>query len=104
MMTKGQLVIVAPIDGSPAQKAGLKPEDIILKVDEKEMTGLPLNQAVGMILGTAGTRVKLTILDPKSGRAKEITLTRARVTFQSVTWLQLPGTTVAHLRVATFNT
>jgi carboxyl-terminal processing protease len=99
----GQLVIVAPIDGSPAQRAGLMPEDIILKVDEKEVTGLPMNQAVGMILGTAGTRVKLTILDPKSGRAREITLTRARVTFQSVTWLQLPGTTVAHLRVATFN-
>ena len=55
----GQLVIVAPIDGSPAQQAGLKPGDIILKVDGKEVSGLPLEQAVELILGPAGTAEKL---------------------------------------------
>ena len=56
-MKNGQLVIVAPIDGSPAQKAGLKPGDIILKVDDQDVSGLPLDQAVDRILGPAGTRV-----------------------------------------------
>jgi carboxyl-terminal processing protease len=102
-MRNGQLVVVAPIDGSPAQRAGLKPGDIILKVDGNEVIGLPLNQAVDLILGPAGTSVKLSILDERSGRTKDVSLVRARVTFQSVSWHHLPGTSVAHLRLATFN-
>ena len=46
-MKNGQLVIVAPIDGSPAQKAGLKPGDIILKVDDQDVSGLPLDPGRG---------------------------------------------------------
>ena len=102
-MRNGQLVVVAPIDGSPAMRAGLKSGDIILKVDGKEVTGLPLNQAVDLILGPAGTSVKLSILDERSGRTRDVSLVRARVTFQSVSWHRLPGTSVAHLRLATFN-
>ena len=102
-MRNGQLVIVAPIDGSPAQRAGLKPGDIILKVDEEEMSGLPLDQAVAYILGPSGTRVKLAILNPQTGNTKDINLIRARITLQNVTWRLLPGTTVAHLRIVTFS-
>jgi carboxyl-terminal processing protease len=102
-MKNGQLVIVAPIDGSPAQRAGIKPGDIILKVDEEDISGLPLDQAVARILGPSGIMVKLTILNPQTGNTKEIHLIRARVTLQNVTWRQLPGTTVAHLRIVTFS-
>jgi carboxyl-terminal processing protease len=102
-MKNGQLVIVAPIDGSPAQKAGLKPGDIILKVDDQDVSGLPLDQAVDRILGPAGTRVKLTILNLKTTTTKDVTLTRASITVQNVTWHPLPGTTAAHLRIATFS-
>jgi carboxyl-terminal processing protease len=102
-MKNGQLVIVAPIDGSPAQKAGFKPGNIILKVDDQDVSGLPLDQAVDRILGPAGTRVKLTILDLKTTATKDITLTRASITVQNVTWYRLPGTAAAHLRIATFS-
>jgi len=102
-MKNGQLVIVAPIDGSPAQKAGLKPGNIILKVDDQDVSGLPLDQAVDRILGPAGTRVKLTILNLKTTTTKDVTLTRASITVQNVTWHPLPGTTAAHLRIATFS-
>jgi carboxyl-terminal processing protease len=102
-MKNGQLVIVAPIDGSPAQKAGLKPGNIILKVDDQDVSGLPLDQAVDRILGPAGTRVKLTILNLKTTMTKDITLTRASITVQNVTWRPLPGTSAAHLRIATFS-
>ena len=67
-MKNNQLVIVAPIDDSPAQRAGLKPGDIILKVNGEEVSGLPLEQAVGRILGPAGSTVNLTILSPSTGR------------------------------------
>ena len=102
-MKNGQLVIVAPIDDSPAQRAKLKSGDIIQKVDGKEVSGLPLDQVVDLILGPAGTSVKLTILDPHTGHTRDITIIRARVTLHNVTWKQLPGTTVAHLRIVTFS-
>ncbi len=102
-MKNGQLVIVAPIDGSPAQKAGLKPGDVILKVDDQEVSGLPIDQAVDRILGPAGTRVKLTILNPTTTRTRDVTLIRASITVRGITWHLLPGTSVADLRIATFS-
>jgi carboxyl-terminal processing protease len=98
-----QVVIVAPLDDSPAQRAGLKPGDVILKVNGEEVSGLPLEQAVGRILGPPGTTVKLTILSPDTGRIVEVPLVRARITLHSVTWLRLPGTAAADVRIAAFN-
>jgi carboxyl-terminal processing protease len=99
----GHVVIVAPIDGSPAQKAGLQPGDIILKVDGIDITGLPLNQVVQRILGPAGTKVTLTILNPATGSTRDVTLVRARITIQNVTWARLPDTTIAQVRIAAFS-
>jgi len=97
------LVVVAPIDGTPAQKAGLRPGDIILKVNSQDITGLPLEQAISLILGPAGTSVTLTIASPDSGEMLAVTLTRARIALHNVTWTQLPGTTIAHVRVVAFS-
>ncbi len=102
-MKNGQLAIVAPIDGSPAQKAGLKPGDIILKVNGQDISGLPLDQAVDRILGPSGTQVKLTILNLKTTTTRDVTLTRASIIVQNVTWHPLPGTDVVDLRIATFS-
>ncbi len=99
----GHTVIVAPFDGSPAQKAGLRAGDAILKVNGDDVSGLPLDQVVGRILGPAGTSVTLTILNSKTGQTTDLTLTRARITMNNVTWQRLPGTTIAHLRLAGFS-
>lgn len=99
----GNVVIVAPIDGSPAQKAGLHAGEAILKVDGNDVSDLPLEQVVSKILGPAGTQVSLTLLDPKTGKTSDITLTRASITINNVTWQKLPGTTVAHVRIAGFS-
>lgn len=98
----GRVVIVAPLDGSPAQRAGLKPGDIILRVDGQGIMGLPLDQIVGKIAGPAGTRVTLTVLSPATDQIRQVTLTRATVKIQSVGWQFLPGTKVADLRIANF--
>ena len=99
----GRVVIVAPFDGSPAQKAGLRAGDAILKVNGNDMTGLSLEQVVGQILGPAGSQVTVTILKATTGQTVELTLTRARITVNNVTWQKLPGTTIAHLRIAGFS-
>jgi carboxyl-terminal processing protease len=99
----GQPVIVAPINGSPAQRAGLRPGEIILKIDGEETIGLPLSQVVERILGPASTPVKLTILNPRTGLTRDITLVRARITLQNITWECLPDTSVVHLRIVTSN-
>jgi len=95
----GSVVVVAPIDGSPAQKAGLHSGDTILQVDGKPV--LNVNDAVTRIRGPAGTSVILTIQD-SSGTTRPVTLVRATITLINVTWNKLPGTSIIHLRLASF--
>jgi len=102
-MKEGHVVIVAPMDGSPAQQAGLRPGDIVLKVDGENATGLPMDQVVGRILGPAGTSVTLTILTPETGQTRDLTLERAHITLQNVAWQRLPGTQIAHVRIVAFS-
>lgn len=97
------LTIVTPLDGSPAQRAGLRAGDVILKVDGQSILGVPLVQAVKKILGHAGTPVILTILNPSNGATREVTILRASVTVHNATWHGLPGTAVALVRVARFS-
>jgi carboxyl-terminal processing protease len=58
---------------------------------------------VGRILGPAGTQVTLTILNPQTGNTRDVTLERAKITIDNVTWQRLPGTTIAHVRITAFN-
>jgi carboxyl-terminal processing protease len=102
-MKDRHVVIVAPFDGSPAQQAGLRPGDIIQKVNGENVTDLTLEDVVKRVLGPAGTLVTLTIVDPNTGRMRDVTLVRAHITLHNVTWQRLPGTTVAHVRVAAFS-
>ncbi|MFN2217794.1 MAG: S41 family peptidase, partial [Anaerolineae bacterium] len=102
-MKEGHVVIVAPMDGSPAQQAGLHPGDIILKVNSENVAGLPIDQVVSRILGPAGTSVALTILTPETGQTRDVTLVRAHITLQNVFWQQLPGTQIAHVRIVAFS-
>ncbi len=102
-MKGGHVVIVTPLDGSPAQKAGLRPGQIIMGVDGKGITGLGLIQVVRLIWGPADTRVTLRILDPGTGQTRDVTLVRAAITMNNIAWHRLPGTKLAHLRIAGFS-
>ncbi len=99
----GRVVVVAPLDGSPAQKAGIKPGDVMLQVNGKSVEGQTLQEVVSQVLGPAGTTVRITILTPKTNQTREVTLVRARITLRNVTWQRLPGTSLAHIRIAEFS-
>lgn len=76
----GMVTVVAPIKGSPGEKAGLRAGDAILKVDGKEVTNLSLNEAVALIKGPKGTKVKLTVAREGSQDPLEFTITRDVIT------------------------
>jgi len=102
-MKNGRVVIVAPLDNSPAQRVGLRPGDIILKVNGEDVTALSLDEVVGRIQGPAGTRVTLTIMDPETENTQKLTVERAEVELDNVTWERPPGSSVAHVRIAAFS-
>jgi carboxyl-terminal processing protease len=104
LQLKGRhVVIVAPLDGSPAQRAGLQAGDMILKVNGQDVTGLPLEQVVERISGEAGTSVSLTILSAGTSRMQNVTLIRASIAIHNVTWSRLPDTAIAQVRIAGFS-
>jgi carboxyl-terminal processing protease len=99
----GHTVILAPIEGSPAQRAGLQSGDVIIKVGEKDVVGLPLEEIINDITGRSGTTVSLTVLSPKTGQARTVSLVRAEIIVHNVTWIRLPGSGLADIRIAGFS-
>ncbi len=99
----GLPVIVAPLDGSPAEKAGIKAGDIIIEVDGVDVTSWPLGDIVENIRGEAGTEVELTVLRPDEGQSYEITIVRGEINSPNATWAMVPGTDVALIRLSQFS-
>nr|WP_071461218.1 S41 family peptidase [Bacillus mediterraneensis] len=80
----GHIVIVSPIKGSPAEKAGLKPEDKILSVDGKPLQGMSSSEAVALIRGEKGTKVKLSIQRPGIEEPLNISIVRDTIPIETV--------------------
>lgn len=94
------LAIVSPMKGSPALKAGLKAGDKIIKVDGKDMSGIPGDLVIQRVLGPAGTDVTLTIL--RTGEDPfDVKVTRAHITIPSVEGKML-GSGIAYVQLNTF--
>lgn len=83
-MVNGQVTIVAPIKDSPAEKAGLRPNDQVLKVDDESLEGLDLNEAVNKIRGEKGSEVVLTIQRAGTTDPFEMTLVRDEIPVETV--------------------
>jgi len=94
------LTVVAPIEDTPAWKAGIKPGDKILKIDDKLTKGMSLLEAVKLLRGPKGTKVTITILRDEKD-IKEITLIRDVIPIKSVkTKILEPG--YAYVRITSF--
>lgn len=102
-MRDGFVTVVSPIDNSPAQAAGVQPGFIVLEVTGEDMTGKTLQEVVDRILGPAGTEVTIVFFDPETAGNVTLTIKRARIELENVTWTMLPGSTIAYTRVAGFS-
>lgn len=82
----GNIVIVAPLEGSPAKTAGLRPQDVILKVNGELTAEWSVEQAVQKIRGPKGTKVTLSIFREGFAQPQDFEITRATIEVKSVKW------------------
>jgi carboxyl-terminal processing protease len=80
----GLVKVVSPIEGSPAYRAGLKPNDLITKIDDTVVKGLTLSESVKRMRGEPNTKVTLTIFRKDENRSFPVTITREEIRTQSV--------------------
>ncbi len=100
-MENGYVTIISPIDGSPAEEAGLRSGDVILKLGNVPVKGMTLNEAIEIMRGPKGSKIELSIGRPGESQPFEVTLVRNTIKVASVrqSWLE-PG--YGYIRVAQF--
>lgn len=98
----GAITVVAPLDNSPAKRAGIHPGDVIEKVNGQDVTRMSLDQVSQLIRGPKGTSVTLTVLRAGTPELLTFTVQREEISFPDVTWSTVPGEHIAHVRVASF--
>jgi carboxyl-terminal processing protease len=97
-----QPVVIAPIDGSPADEAGVRSRDVLLEVNGKPTRGMAPTELFTELRGEEGTTVELTFERPEEDREYTVTLERRRIEIDPVTWAMLPEH-VALIRIADFS-
>ena len=83
-MEDGYVRVISPIEGTPADEAGVKAGDIIIKLDDTQVKGLTLGEAVKLMRGRRGSDIVLTIIREGEGEPIEITVTRDVIRVKSV--------------------
>lgn len=102
-MKENALTIIAPLDGSPADKAGMKAGDVILKINDKSTLNMGIDDAVNLMRGKKGTPLELTIY--RKGESKPIVfnLKRDIIKLDSVVGYKIDGSDFYYLRVSSFD-
>lgn len=103
-LRENQLTIIAPLDNSPAQKAGIQAGDQVLAIDGYDTTGITVEYAVSIIRGPKNTQVTLTVMRDELDEPQDIVITRNKIVLESAKW-QMVGADqdIAHLQVKYFN-
>ncbi len=100
-MEDGFVRVIAPIDDTPAQRAGIESGDLLIRIDDKPVTGMTLDEAVGMMRGKPGTRIRITVLREGVDQPFDLTLVRDIIRIHSVrSKLLEPG--FGYIRIASF--
>ena len=102
MRADGKLQIVAPLEGSPAEKAGIRSGDVVLEVNGESIVGLSLLEAVSKIRGPRGTEVRLLVLHLGALDGVVISIRRDVIPLESVLVRGRPEDRFAHVRLTTF--
>jgi len=98
-LRNGTLTIISPLEGMPAQKAGLKPGDKIAQINDKLTIGMGLDQAVRLIRGPEGTSVDLIVL--RNDQTHKITIVRDKIDILSVSG-EIKNDTIAYIDINNF--
>jgi carboxyl-terminal processing protease len=98
----GHIVIVSPIKGSPAEKAGLKPNDMIISVDGKSLQGMNSTEAVTLIRGKKGTKVELTIQRPGTEAPMTVPIVRDTIPIETV-YGEMVDESIAKVQITSFS-
>jgi carboxyl-terminal processing protease len=96
-------VVVAPMDGTPAQRAGIRPGDVILAVEGEDTARMPLEQVILKVRGPEGTPIRLTIQHAGEAEPVDITITREEISLRSVTSRYFEDEGILHLRLSQFS-
>lgn len=101
-MRNGVLLIISPIDDTPAQRAGLKAGDRIVSVDSQATKGMALSNAVRKLRGKPGTKVVVEIMRAGWKKSRKFTLTREVIKVRSVSYRKLRKE-MGYIRISQFN-
>ncbi len=101
-MEDGLVKVVSPIDETPAAKAGVMANDVIIKLDDDQVQGLTLNQAVEKMRGPVNTKIKLTIMRKGQDKPIEVSIMRDIIRVRSVR-MRIEGDDVGYVRLSQFN-
>jgi carboxyl-terminal processing protease len=101
-MEDGLVKVVAPIDDTPAAKAGVMANDLITKLDDEQVHGLTLNQAVEKMRGPVSAKIKLTIMRKGQDKPIDVTIVRDLIRVKSVR-SHPEGDDVGYIRITQFN-
>ena len=102
-MRDGALTVISPIDDTPAFKAGIKPLDIILKIDNTSSINMTLDEAVTLMRGNPQTDITLTVVRKGEVKPLEIKMKRDIIKIQSVFAKTIEDTDLLYLRVSSFD-
>lgn len=98
---ENQIIVVSPLEGSPAKDAGLKPRDAIVEIDGESTAGLSLQEAVTRIRGPSGSLVALTVFRENQTDPEVVRIKRGKIQIDSLTW-EDKGDGIAYLRLSRF--
>jgi carboxyl-terminal processing protease len=102
-MRNGALTIIAPMEGTPADKAGVKAGDIILKINKESTLNMTIDEAVGLMRGKPQTSLTLTIVREGENKPLEIPITRDIIKIDSVYTKIIENENILYVRVTNFD-
>lgn len=102
-MRDGALTVIAPIEGTPADKVGLKASDIILRIDEHSTLNMTIDEAVGLMRGKPGTKIVLTVVREGENKPLSFEIIRDIIKIDSVYTKTIEDENLLYLRITNFD-